>query len=859
MKSMFRFFVAALLLATSFSMLSTTPAQADIEVVVAGGANPSNLGNGCRLYGWSMRSSYQNFVVGNDWGDGASKTSPRRLYCDSFVGSIPGLGSTGTRAYKNLTSNGRAFVDYKIKHGPLCASATTNCGARTFLPQCVNWDGRPGYRLWYVFDGERKYASSNGSGDNGVQDWPGIWNYIGKTSMGTISQYPAPSNGAASWVTEIGVGQLNAYKNETGSTASDTPTNRFKAYYRSRIKNRVTSKNDVTMLCATEASVKDEQTCANITGSSTYQYKAGKSPTTSANVMDDCFIRCPAYISPPDQRTAAQIAAGHRIVRNKNNAGKFIPATVANTNLARGAWCYEATWEQGETRSTTTPGISITPYPYSWITEVQRGNVSFAADTTSTKKDIVTQTSEVVYSPWGELINQAALDNELPDAMTMMAAINETKTAPHATLDLSDENKEALGEGGVMNIIERATEGTFGVTTTRTERRGAKRKGVFNVTNTGVISPTPTWGSLITDANWILQSITNEIQPDVRQVPNTRLWQQMNVHCNDGGFKSVLYEAIPFVTNDPTRKISASARTFERNTSNPQWATGSGYDPTAYHNFYDRECSYAGVRADDNNNIIGSGVEASDENSEGSAGVVYDQKHAPAEATFFRDNEGKDFKFDLYVPDDVPDLINYDGSPALTTTITRWSPGTPLPANTSEKGTFMLKTKTGSADVFSNSTANPPQQKNFSTTGLGKGRTYGIVSGQHNTFTASGNWPSDSGKPQVLTAKWEYDPQVSSTFFTDKVGYGGRAGARSGEIGTVWNQIQGKVYSRANRETSPTLPEEMRTNTGGGITNNLDREIAFGTNLDGSGKWITEPSAYSPYYYSIKFIRATAE
>lgn len=859
MKSMFRFFVAALLLATSFSMLSTTPAQADVEVVVGGGPNPSNLGNGCRLYGWAMKSSYKSLRVGNDWGDGASKTSPRRLYCDSFVGSIPGLGSTGTKIYKNLTSAGKDFVDFKIKHGPLCASSTTNCKNKTFLPQCVNWDGKDGYRLWYVFDGERKFASSNGAGDDGVQDWPGIWNYIGKTSMGTISQYPAPSNPNANWVRSIGVGPLNAYKKETGSTASDTPTNRYKAYYRSIIKKMVNGKNNVTMLCAHEVSVKEYLTCGDLTGSSTYQYKAGKHPGSAALVMEDCFIKCPAYISPPDQRTPAQIAAGHRIVRNKNNAGKFIPATVANNNRARGDWCYEATWEQGETRTTTTPGISLAHHPYSWVTEVQGGGPSFAADSTSTKKDIVTQTSEVVYSPWGELINQAAIDNELPDVATMMEAINETKTAPHAALDLSDENKEALGEGGVMNVIERSTEGTFGITTTKVERRGAKRKGIFDVTNTGVISPAPTWGGLTTDANWTVHSVTNEIQPDVRQVPNTRLWQQMNVHCNDVGFKSVLGQAIPFVTNDPTGKISASARTFERNTSNPYWGTGSGYDPTSYHNFYDRECSYAGVRADDNNNIIGSGVETSDENEEGTATDVYDQKHAPAEATFFRDNEGKTFKFDLYVPEDVPGLIEYEGTPALTTTITRWAPGTPLPANTSEKGTFMLKTKTGKVDVFSDSTANPPSQKNFSTAGLGTGRTYGIVSGQHNSFLASGNWASDNGKPQVLTAKWEYDPLVSSTFFTNQVGYGGPGGARSGEIGTVWNPIQGKVYSRANRETSPALPEEMRANTGSGVANNLDREIAFGTNLDGSGRWVTEPSVYSPYYYSIKFIRATAE
>ena len=161
-------------------------------------------------------------------------------------------------------------------------------------------------------------------------------------------------------------------------------------------------------------------------------------------------------------------------------------------------------------------------------------------------------------------------------------------------------------------------------------------------------------------------------------------------------------------------------------------------------------------------------------------------------------------------------------------------------------------------------TENEARPTNFSDFAV-HGRYYGSAGGKFlNKMWIRGFWASDRGKPVTLAVMWTWRLPVSTLTFHDRVGWGGSGGSVTYEAGWTNVPISVSVVSDSTDSSvwqTPAFHQYFEDHTGSGSNARFDLFEIFGTDTyddNGRERWRQRPDDYSPFYYSARFIRATA-
>lgn len=664
---------------------------------------------------------------------------------------------------------------------------------------------------------------------------------------------------------------------------------------------------NVVMLCVLESEV--STSCNDYAWWNTHVRKSGASGgdryRTEAAAKTGCLAVCPNQTDARPGRVGGYI--------NKSTADTNNNNAVSAAEL--GAFCFYKAPDNEDFKETQTAVYdTITDTraetnnqplaDYAWRTSVASGTDVRPAGTQN-----ITAQSEAMYTPYGDWLNtRSNAGGESTDpwpSKAAAAAMNAGKVHKIITLqeDGSVKNKTALAQGAVANVNEhttyapmivdtrtyqpkrnwrwqrRTTSYSFswsqGTSRTRSSANTCTRltPGTWTTPGgtTGSAAACNNWGAWAYNVNDVgswqndparASWLTYDTRLGTQTQENTAFWQSLTNHCNATGYNSAAARGNVNVDNgDSSKNWSGSNVSARRanSTSSANWMWGSGStDPRGTNTvgFFDKECAYNGIRATDDNTPASTTV-----------------KPMPMFQTFFRDNKTHDLKVDLFVPKSEGVVSYNSGMKALTTTITRWTGGTPLLEGESNKGQFILSLKNNNAKVFGLTVVAPPQQRNWGTT-TWTSKEGAQVNGQHNTLNIAANWASDTGKPHAFQFKWEYAPNVSNRFPTT-LGFG-RDGARAsgvpadctgglaasacGALETVATPIQGKVYGGGFGENmSPAMFDLQLNNTGTGTTNTIDNRLIENMAVDGTGKWTMQPNTFSRYYLGVQFVRGTTD
>lgn len=461
--------------------------------------------------------------------------------------------------------------------------------------------------------------------------------------------------------------------------------------------------------------------------------------------------------------------------------------------------------------------------------------------------DPVTMTFTVV--PKGGTILPADLIDQANAALASDVSIT------HQTVDLNANNQQAMAEGGVLNVNEFAQEVSITAESTQYEER--YRECTQISTDGGA-----TWTTL-SCTPW---SAWTQVD-DVPAVPSgtapiqyqTGFWQMIAVHCNLPGFQDLMTSVSgETVVNDDTYGAVATSQRYD--TQPAVLDFGQPGTPSGMIGFFDKECSVecvadpAGADANLNNGAVDN-VRTTPPagGTTGKYGVSADGVNNNY-LEFFRDNKPNDITLDVWYPADAA-KVQYDGHAPLTTTVSRWEQGTPN-VDGSGAGKFTLKGEDGTS-VFDDS-GTTLMQTNWNPTEATPESDYlistptsGVLKGLHRNFTAQASWASEKDNPQVLTFKWEYSPEIQSTFPTTGLGFGVDSAKVQGSNASHWSNVEVECYANFGQNTSEDNSVQVHGSTGTGTSNTLDDGII---NHTGTGL-----PADSPNTLFVKFVRSTTE
>lgn len=604
----------------------------------------------------------------------------------------------------------------------------------------------------------------------------------------------------------------------------------------------------------------------------------------------------PAQKCPQDDNSLPTSNPLHWVRSGRSNV--TIPASY-NTDAERGDYCFFRHDTASHTRnfvwSGTTPG---TVYDYDWQCVVSQGTTTHAGPTA-----FQPQAPDVVYTPLGQDMQQAAANNTDVTPAQISADDPKKDSADRCHSTLTSNNQTWLAEGDVMNVQQFTQRAAVDHDWVRTVPQSCNnsRDWDFQYDGTGS-DATMTAGAWTppcdpnagrTASGWsdsgALQNTSDTYYLTTQTPELTGLWQTLSEHANSGS-SSALGHADALASNN---RAEAGVRIVRCGTSAAQCASrGVPNAQPCPNGFYCGAVpTYSGTtitdltNGDPNHHWSGSAVTDAITPSDGSspaahlvwgAGATdpegtdqvgffdkeaaYDGVRKPTRGsrafqTQFRDNTPRPYLTDLYVPQ-AEGVVHGDYGTALSTSVSRWTLGTPLPGNVTNAGTFSMQSGDGQ-QFFSASTAGAPVEKDWSVT-TGAAQAWGQVTGQVTSFLTAANWPSDAGKPQAFSVKWEFAPTVDNTIPTT-VGYGA-GGAPAYTTSVVGVPIQGKVQNvSSGAATSPALFNEQELNTGSGTTNGLDGVMYWGTSLDANNDWTQRPDQYSGYYNGLRFVRGTHE
>lgn len=451
--------------------------------------------------------------------------------------------------------------------------------------------------------------------------------------------------------------------------------------------------------------------------------------------------------------------------------------------------------------------------PYSWSTEVTRqplagdgGKDPIGADNLHNQAVVDQKTNFGLF--WDSLATSAPLTpQQLTSGVT--TALNKDKTQSHATTALDAANKAGMAEGGVLNVKEQtkyATVSTSETTVVTTPIR-CVHTATWNSYWGAYNAETTSCGDLPSST-----AITRTSSKVAGTQQNTGFWQMLAVHCNKEEFEALLASDSTLkkiTTPDSTNAISGSVYT-QKYASQPakldfgdSTNTNAAKAKTGRLAFFDKECPFDCKPA---GNVSSPGASSGSINSNA--------------LEFFRDNAAKKVTVDTWVPE-TGNGVAYDGSPALTTTITRDVNGTPSLSG-SNGGKFTMKSTKGDT-LFTGTTTTAPTQKNWDKSKF-SGPMATLLTGQHNSFNLQASWASDAGKPQAFNFKWEYAPTVTTTVPLSGVGFGAGAAQSVGTTGSVAAAIEGKCYTFFGA-AAPSTVSDFGANTGTGTVNTLDNKL----------------------------------
>jgi hypothetical protein len=455
--------------------------------------------------------------------------------------------------------------------------------------------------------------------------------------------------------------------------------------------------------------------------------------------------------------------------------------------------------------------------PYSWSTEITRqplagdgGKDPIGADNLH-NQSVDKKTNFGIF--WDSVNTSAPMT---PQQLTngVNTALSKDATEAHGVAALDADNKAGMAEGGVLNVKEQTKYAT--VSTSETTR----------VTTVRSCTHTSTWNSYWAAYNAETTSCSDNSSTNITRtsskvsgtLQNTGFWQMLAVHCNQEEFEALLNSdssLTQITTPDPTNAISGSVVTKNYVTQPADLDFGDSTNPNAAKAktgslaFFDKECPFDCTPAGD---VPAPGAKSGSVSSNA--------------LEFFRDNAPKTVTVDPWVPK-TGNGVAYDGTPALTTTVTRDVTGTPS-LDGMIGGKFAMKSTKGDA-LFAGSTTTAPNQKNWDKSTF-SGPMATILNGQHDSFNLQASWASDAGKPQAFNFKWEYAPTVTTTAPVSGIGFGPASAQAVGTTGALATTIEGKCYTFFGTPPDSNTISEFGANTGTGTVNNLDKGLITGSN-----------------------------
>lgn len=433
----------------------------------------------------------------------------------------------------------------------------------------------------------------------------------------------------------------------------------------------------------------------------------------------------------------------------------------------------------------------------------------------------------------------------------------------HAHMDLDAANKQGLAEGGVLNFNEYTRYARI------TSRETIRTKKIIPIEVTTTVDENVIPFIIITtrterpDLAYDVEVGRDYHNSRSRGTPEqTGFWQALSVHCNQEDFNALLNAVSGETvvnTGDPTNKISAVVYTRKYSSLPSPLDFGNPAHPnsiarkTATVDFYTKECPFeCTVDKNDPNATGGNGGNTNVNDTPGPnnsignnwGGTNDNDQRNDSRFVFFRDNETKRITTDTWFPK-AGNTVNYEGEAPLSTTLIRWSEGTPELPGGSPSGEFIMTSAHSGKQLFDGSKTTPSDQANYSTAVAESGPTFEVLPGLHREFDVRGTWSSEQNKPQTFNFKWEYAPNVSTVVMTDNIGFG-RNGTREYSQTTQTTRVEGKCYARYGTTIPFDTTQIAHDNTGEGTSNNTDRSL-----LEGPGDQDTN--------LTIKFIRAVAE
>lgn len=536
-------------------------------------------------------------------------------------------------------------------------------------------------------------------------------------------------------------------------------------------------------------------------------------------------------------------------VWDKKENGNKINKKPGYTIICSGAFAKPTkTWETVKKSTAKNEGnkYEVTK-PYSWTTEVKAQPIKVDAKDASknTKTDPIgeenlnDQKSKNVKTNYGKLWD--SLNTKKGQGMKPSEVKKKVKEAlakdaklKHSTVNLNAKNKAGMAEGGVLNIYERTRPATIKAVET-----------VTTVTTTTCVY-TQEWDSEKGKYKPPKKKCTskkdktskNTVTKKTATAQNTGFWQMLAVHCNKLELEALLKadKSIKLVdTGDSTKGIAAVvySKKYKQQPKTLDFGdstnTNKAKKATGFLGFYDKECPFdctpsskASDGASGSNGATKNVGTTENVVSGGKYGATSDN-HTNNFFEFFRDNEAKNVKVDVWYPKSTG-VVKYDKSAPKTTTIVRDKNGTP--GVSGDGGKFTMKTKSGK-ELFKGEDKVKTQKNNWNKNVDDKftNSNATILDGLQREFSVKATWASEDNKPQIINVKWEYGADVSTRFFGKDVGYGVKGVQNTGETVKATANIEGKCYSNFGTTNQFDTTEVFNKNTGTNTTNGLDNKI----------------------------------
>lgn len=368
-------------------------------------------------------------------------------------------------------------------------------------------------------------------------------------------------------------------------------------------------------------------------------------------------------------------------------------------------------------------------------------------------------TSKERWTPAGNFAKQ----NSVPVPGDSLSSWNSWKSSfqggsDKVTSDLNLENagvSDVLSKyGGVYNITRSLREDTYKSTNCQPETRGlAKKTGSSSYE---VCSSTPDGGRSCSTRtyNYTYYEWTSWAKSDGRIVwsssgPTSKTdrynYQILSVNYNKDGFNRVKDEVGGTVLSLANGDAGAVLQTPERSGAGPG-PLGRGTHDTAKSSFYNDGdslrkayvCTVApnSSASNDANNNQGNAHLFTEYNESAEPGKKYGLPNDEGQAVFFRDNNDRQVRADIWYPKPTgkSDLESYSGDPAKRTWTKIYNNPKPTPE--------IELTKIA-----------PWNAKNDTINYVNSEKGY---NGHHNRFLMKSQWTSDEGKPYQVGLNWEY-------------------------------------------------------------------------------------------------------